>query len=60
MYREWIETHWSHMNPLTLSTCEMSIGMRHEVLNDNWGSWNWQKMLEFDKYQMTSDEFTTD
>ncbi|PIL29361.1 hypothetical protein GSI_09412 [Ganoderma sinense ZZ0214-1] len=53
-YGERIETHWSHMNPLALSTREMSIGMRHDVLNDNWGAWNWQKTLEFGYFLLRS------
>ena len=48
-YGEGIETHWSHMNPLSLSTREMSPGMRHEVYNDHWGAWNWQKIIAFGK-----------
>ncbi|KAI0730668.1 hypothetical protein C8Q76DRAFT_612418, partial [Earliella scabrosa] len=36
-YGEWIEAHWSHMNPLATSTREMGPGMRHEVYNDHWG-----------------------
>lgn len=46
-YGKCIETHWSHVNPLALSTREMGSGMHHEVMNDNWGAWNWQKTLEF-------------
>ncbi|KAI0688809.1 hypothetical protein C8Q76DRAFT_772031 [Earliella scabrosa] len=44
---EGIESHWSHMNPLATSTREMSPGMRHEVYNDHWGAWNWQKTIAF-------------
>ena len=25
----------------------MSLGMRHEVYNDHWGAWNWQKTIAF-------------
>ncbi|RPD52385.1 hypothetical protein L226DRAFT_474292, partial [Lentinus tigrinus ALCF2SS1-7] len=46
-YGEWIEAHWSHMNPLALSTREMGQGMRHETYNDHWGAWNWQKTISF-------------
>ena len=45
-YGERIETHWGHMNPVTLSTREMSPPLRHEVMNDHWASWNWQKLIE--------------
>ena len=48
-YGECIETHWSHVNPLSLSTWEISNRMWHEVMNDNWGAWNWQKTLKFGK-----------
>ncbi|KAH9894841.1 hypothetical protein C8Q73DRAFT_645213, partial [Cubamyces lactineus] len=48
-YGEGIESHWSHMNPLALSTREMSLGMRHEVYNDHWGAWNWQKTIAFEE-----------
>ncbi|KAI0654576.1 hypothetical protein C8Q70DRAFT_876809, partial [Cubamyces menziesii] len=46
-YGEGIESQWSYMNPLALSTREMSLGMRHELMNDHWGSWNWRKILGF-------------
>ncbi|KAI0326025.1 hypothetical protein GY45DRAFT_1234598, partial [Cubamyces sp. BRFM 1775] len=46
-YGEGIESHWSYMNPLALSTREMSLGMRHELMNDHWGSWNWRKVIGF-------------
>lgn len=46
-YGEGIESHWSHMNPISLSAREMSPGLRHEVLNDHWGAWNWQKIIGF-------------
>ncbi|OJT14652.1 hypothetical protein TRAPUB_8795 [Trametes pubescens] len=46
-YGEGIETQWGVLNPLALSTREMSPGMRHEVFNDHWGAWNWQKTIGF-------------
>lgn len=46
-YSEGIESHWSHMNPVALSAREMSPGARHELLNDHWGAWNWQKIIAF-------------
>lgn len=44
-YGEGIESHWSHMNPVATSTREMSPAMRHEVMDDHWASWNWQKII---------------
>ncbi|KAH9900745.1 hypothetical protein C8Q73DRAFT_786170 [Cubamyces lactineus] len=46
-YGEGIEAQWSHLNSIALSTREMNPGARHEVLNDNWGAWNWQKIISF-------------
>ena len=45
-YGERIETHWGHMNGVANSTREMSLGGRHETMNDHWSSWNWDKILE--------------
>lgn len=46
-YGEGIESHWGHMNPVTLSAREMSPSVRHKHLNDHWGAWNWQKIKRF-------------
>ncbi|TFK79910.1 hypothetical protein K466DRAFT_605772 [Polyporus arcularius HHB13444] len=46
-YGEGIESHWSHMNPVALSAREMALGARHELLNDHWGAYNWQKIIGF-------------
>lgn len=50
-YGEGIETGWSHMNPVSMSTKEMAPAGRREVLDDHWGSWNWQKILGFGEYE---------
>lgn len=49
-YGEGIESGWSHMNPISMSTKEMGPALRQEVLNDHWGSWNWTKILNFGNY----------
>ena len=46
-YGEGIESGWSHMNPISMSTKEMGPALRQEVLDDHWGSWNWMKILNF-------------
>ncbi|KAI0083018.1 hypothetical protein BDY19DRAFT_901053, partial [Irpex rosettiformis] len=46
-YGEGIETGWSHMNPVSMSTKEMAPSSRREVIDDHWNSWNWQKTLGF-------------
>ena len=48
-YGEGIESGWSHMNPVSMSTKEMGPAYRQEVLNDHWSSWNWSKMLNLSK-----------
>ncbi|KAI0739254.1 hypothetical protein C8Q80DRAFT_1065055, partial [Daedaleopsis nitida] len=44
-YAEGIENNWSHKNPVALSTPEMSPELRHEVMNNHWEAWNWQKIF---------------
>ena len=44
-YGEGVESGWSHMNPISMSTKEMGPAYRQEDLNDHWGSWNWNKIL---------------
>ena len=51
-YGEGIESSWSHMNPVSTSTREMSPALRHETMNDHWGSWNWQKTLALGQYHL--------
>lgn len=48
-YGEGIESAWSHMNPVALSTREMAPGTRHEVLDCHWNDWNHQKIVNFGK-----------
>ena len=46
-YGEGIESQWAHMNPISLSAREMSPAQRRDVLNDHWGAWIWQKIINF-------------
>jgi len=46
---EEVETGWAHMNLASPSIQEMAPGHRHEVLNDHWGGWNFQKIITFRK-----------
>jgi hypothetical protein len=43
---ETVETEWSVINIVSLSTREMSYAARHETLNDHWGHWNWRKVVD--------------
>ena len=52
-YGEGIESSWSHMNPVSMSTKEMGAAYRQEVLNDHWGAWNWGKILNFGQSSLT-------
>ncbi|KAJ8455539.1 hypothetical protein ONZ51_g12418 [Trametes cubensis] len=45
-YGEGVESSWSHLNPVAMSTREMALATRHEVLNDHIGAWNWHKTIE--------------
>lgn len=51
-YGEGIESSWSHMNPVSMSTKEMGPAYRHEVLDDHWGSWNWAKIQNLGDFSM--------
>jgi hypothetical protein len=42
---EGIERCWAHINDLGPATREMSLGNCHDTLDDNWGSWNWRKII---------------
>lgn len=46
-YGEGIESAWSHMNPISMSTREMAPGTRHEVLDCHWNNWNHEKLIAF-------------
>ncbi|THH18836.1 hypothetical protein EUX98_g8889 [Antrodiella citrinella] len=46
-YGEGVESAWHVFNSVSMATREMGPAMRHEVLNDHWGSWNWEKILNF-------------
>jgi hypothetical protein len=37
---ETVETEWAHINPVSVSTKEMSPYAREETLDDHWNSWN--------------------
>ncbi|KAM6497786.1 hypothetical protein JOM56_005734 [Amanita muscaria] len=46
---EEIESSWSQTNALGTSTREMGPGARHETLNDQWGGYNFRKIVGFRK-----------
>ncbi|KAJ7724201.1 hypothetical protein B0H16DRAFT_1736802 [Mycena metata] len=43
---EGIERPWASIGGLASSTREMGPGARHGVLDAQWGSWNWQKLID--------------
>lgn len=47
---EGIESCWGHMNPVSMSTKQMSPALRREVLDDHWASWNWTKIVGMGKW----------
>lgn len=46
---EEVETSWAQTNALGTSTREMGPGARHETLNDQWGGFNFRKIVGFRK-----------
>jgi hypothetical protein len=38
------ERWWAHINPVSMSTREMTAGARHDTIDDHAGSWNWHKI----------------
>ncbi|KAK7029968.1 CxC2 domain-containing protein [Favolaschia claudopus] len=44
------ERGWSNINPLALSTREMSPHLRRETLDDHFNHWNWKKILSMGTY----------
>ncbi len=46
-YRFNLDLGWSSLNSLSGATSEMGSAMRHEVLDDHWSSYNWQKIIGF-------------
>ena len=41
------ERWWAHINPVSMSTKEMSEGSRHDTIDDHARSWNWRKITGF-------------
>ncbi|KAI0666069.1 hypothetical protein C8Q78DRAFT_1072584 [Trametes maxima] len=44
-YGEGCESAWPDLNQASISTREMALATRHEVLNDHMASWNWAKVV---------------
>jgi hypothetical protein len=38
------ERWWAHINPISMSTREMTAGARHDTIDDHARSWNWHKI----------------
>ena len=41
------ERWWAHINPVSMSTREMSEGSHHDTIDDHARSWNWRKITGF-------------
>jgi hypothetical protein len=41
------ERWWAHINPVSMSTKEMSEGSCHDTIDDHACSWNWRKITGF-------------
>ncbi|KAH9884045.1 hypothetical protein C8Q73DRAFT_661408, partial [Cubamyces lactineus] len=53
-YGEGVESSWSHLNPAAMSTREMALATRHEILNDHMSAWNWRKKIELGPFLLRS------
>jgi hypothetical protein len=38
------ERWWAHINPVSMSTREMSLAARHDTIDDHAAAWNWRKI----------------
>lgn len=43
------ECWWAHINPISMSTREMTTGSHIDLINDHAASWNWRKITGFGK-----------
>jgi hypothetical protein len=48
------ERWWAHINPVSMSTREMTPGARHDTIDDHAAAWNWRKIVGFRKFQIQS------
>lgn len=54
------ERWWAHINPISMSTREMTAGARIDILNDHAAGWNWRKTTGFGETRCyDSDGFVT-
>lgn len=44
------ERWWAHINPLSMSTKEMSSGSRTDTIDDHVRAWNWRKIINFGSF----------
>src|SRR5262245_61561323 len=42
-----VERWWAHVNPISMSTKEMSAGARWDTIDDHAAAWNWRKIIGF-------------
>ncbi|KAF7345876.1 CxC2 domain-containing protein [Mycena venus] len=42
---EGIERPWANIGGIASSTRRMGPGARHDMMDDHWGHWNWQKLI---------------
>lgn len=46
------ERWWAHINPISMSTREMTQGSRLDIINDHAAGWNWRKITGFGECSM--------
>ncbi|OCH85161.1 hypothetical protein OBBRIDRAFT_740369 [Obba rivulosa] len=50
---ESVEQPWAELNQARVTTREMSLGSRHDALNDMFNYWNWQKAENLGMYSLS-------
>lgn len=49
-YGERTEQEWAHTKKCAAATLEMGPGARHITLDDQWGGWNWERLIGLGEY----------
>lgn len=53
-YGERIEQEWAHIKKVAAATLEQGPGARHATLDDQWGGWNWRRLVDLGEFFINS------
>ena len=51
-YGERTEQEWAHTKKCAAATLEMGPGARHITLDDQWGGWNWERLIGLGEFHV--------